>query len=108
YGNTYFARYFDWQGMCREKFMSKVIMPGQTYEGVFLTQEAHHKFLKETFPFQELKVLLNTNNVRRCSLMLCFRFMHEGTLVGTGWQQIVCAGQDRNIQRFPDFVIERA
>jgi hypothetical protein len=56
YGNTYFARYFEWQGICREKWFFECISRDMLQkEGVFITKHAEQDYLQETFPFQELR-----------------------------------------------------
>jgi len=108
YQNTYFSRYLEWQGMCRERFLAEKLLAGSAFDGIFLTKCAHQEFLDETYAFQRIKVLLNTFQVRQCSSFLLFRFMVEDKLVGAGYQQIVCAGVDRQITRLPDEIYHRA
>ncbi len=108
YQNVYFSRYLEWQGMCRERFLAERILPEVAFDGIFLTKCAHQEFLDETYAFQRISVLLNTFQVRHCSSFLLFRFMVEETLIGAGYQQIVCAGVDRQITRFPDEIYRRA
>lgn len=101
YGNTYFSRYIEWQGMCRERFLAERILSAARYDGIFLTKVAHQEYVDETFVFQRIKVLLNTFQVKLASTFLLFRFMVDDRLVSAGYQQIVCASQNREIQRFP-------
>ncbi len=55
YGNTYFARYFEWQGICRERWFFECIAPDMLQaEGVFITKHARQDYVHETFPFQEI------------------------------------------------------
>ena len=107
YQNTYFSRYIEWQGMCRERFLAEKLLAGATYDGIFLTKCAHQEFLDETYAFQRVRILLNTFQVKHCSTFLLFRFMVEDAYVGAGYQQIVCAGVDRQIQRFPEAIYRR-
>lgn len=108
YQNTYFSRYLEWQGMCRERFLAEIVLVGVPFAGIFLTKCCHQEYVDETFAFQRIKILLNTFQVKHASSFLLFRFMVNDELVSAGYQQIVCAGQDRQIQRFPDEIYLRA
>src|SRR5437762_1629723 len=48
FGNTYFAKYFEWQGMARESFFNRVLFPDQQAflaSGIkLITAEAEHKY----------------------------------------------------------------
>jgi acyl-CoA thioesterase FadM len=107
YGNTYFARYFEWQGICREKWFFECISRDMLQnDGVFITKHAEQEYLQETFPFQEICCELNAYDVKKCSFWLEFRFYNDGKPVSVGRQQIVFAGHDRKIKALPPAVIE--
>lgn len=108
YQNTYFSRYLEWQGMCRERFLAEKLLAGSTLDGMFLTKCCHQEYVDETYAFQRVKILLNTLQVKQCSSFLLFRFIVDEKLVSVGYQQIVCAGHNRQIQRIPNEIIERA
>ncbi|MGR0116444.1 acyl-CoA thioesterase [Ralstonia pseudosolanacearum] len=109
FANTYFARYFEWQGVMRERWFHECIDANMMGGGaIFMTKRAHQEFVEETFPFQRVDCYLNTFRVRPCSAYLVFRFMSEGRLVSLGYQQIVFAGTDRSIRRLPERVMQRA
>jgi len=106
--NTYFARYFEWQGICRERWFHECIDNNLLAAGgVFVTKRAHQEYVEETFPFQRVDCYLNTYQVRQCSAYLVFRFCVEGRPVSLGYQQILFAGTDKRIRRFPPGIIER-
>jgi len=108
YMNTYFSRYFEWQGICRERWFHRCISPDLLRsQGVFITKTAHQEYVHETFPFQSVQCELNTTDIARCSFKLLFRFCVDDVLVSSGYQQIVFAREDRKIQRLPLEVIER-
>ncbi|MFP3480546.1 acyl-CoA thioesterase, partial [Burkholderia sp. SIMBA_057] len=65
------------------------------------------EYVHETFPFQGGDCYLNTVQVRDCSAYLLFRFCVDGRQVSRGYQQILYAGRDRKIRRFPDAIVER-
>lgn len=106
--NTYFARYFEWQGICRERWFHECIHGNlMAAGGVFVTKRAHQEYVEETFPFQRVDCYLNTFQVKQCSAYLLFRFCVEGRPVSLGYQQIVFADRDKRIARFPKEIVER-
>jgi len=108
YGNTYFARYFEWQGICREKWFYDCISRDMLQQqGVFITKHAQQDYLHETFPFQEISCELNAYDVRKCSFWLEFRFFAEGRQVSAGRQQIVFANHDKQITPLPEPVLKK-
>ncbi len=108
YGNTYFARYFEWQGICREKWFFECISRDMLQkEGVFITKHAEQDYLQETFPFLDVHCEVNTFDVKRCSFWLEFRFYSEGRQISVGRQQIVFANHQKQITALPEIVIKR-
>ena len=108
YGNTYFSRYFEWQGVCREQWFYQCIRSDMLQsEGVFITKYAHQDYVHETLPFQKVECELNTYNIRQCSFNLLFRFFVDGKCVSSGHQQIVFANHSKKITRLPQGVIEQ-
>jgi acyl-CoA thioesterase FadM len=108
YTNTYFSRYFEWQGVCRERWFHQCVAKDFLQsEGVFITKRAHTEYLQETYPFQNVECELNTWDVRHCSFHLLFRFSVAGAPVATGFQQVVFARHDKRIQRLPADVLDR-
>ncbi len=91
YGNTYFARYFEWQGICREKVVLRFASRATCCKkrGGFITKHAEQDYLQETFPFQDISCEMNTFDVKKCSFWLEFRFYADGKAVSVGRQQIV-------------------
>ena len=108
YTNTYFSRYFEWQGVCRERWFHECISADMLQtQGVFITKCAHTEYLQETYPFQSVQCEMNAREVKRCSFYLLFRFSVGQELVATGFQQIVFAKHDKRIQRLPDDILDR-
>lgn len=109
YTNTYFARYFEWQGVVRERWFHECIDADLLMSGrvIFVTKLAHQEFVEETFPFQHVECRLNTFRVQPCSFYMLFRFVSGGRLVSLGYQQVVCANAQRAIQRLPEHVRQR-
>ena len=108
YTNIYFSRYFEWQGVCRERWFQHHITRDMLQdEGVLITKAAHNDYIHEAFPFQTVTCMLNTYKVRKCSFTLIFRFFIEGKLSSMGYQQIVFADHQKRIRRFPEFILRK-
>lgn len=108
YGNTYFARYFEWQGVCRERWFYECISADMLQSlGVFITKDAHQEYVHETFPFQRVDCEVNTFAIKQCSFSLLFRFYVGGKLAAKGYQQIVFANKEKRIARLPDDILEK-
>ena len=105
--NTYFSRYFEWQGVCRERWFHQSIDNLLSLNGAFATKRAHQEYVQETFPFQRVDCFLNTLEVKQCSTYLVFRFYVDGRPVSMGYQQVVFADTDKRIRRIPGNVRER-
>lgn len=108
YANTYFARYFEWQGICRERWFHQYIDPQFLKDdGVFVTKQAYQNYVQETFPFDRIDCSLNTHQVKRCSFFLIFKFSSKGQVVSTGHQEIVFVSHTRKIAALPEHVLEK-
>ena len=108
YTNIYFSRYFEWQGICRERWFQRSITRDLLQsEGVLITKTAHNDYVRETFPFQTVKCLLNTYHVKQCSFFIIFRFYENEELISNGYQQIVFADLNRRIAKFPEFILRK-
>lgn len=111
YGNIYFSRYFEWQGVCREKWFTECIYSNMfDMESAFLTKAAHNSYKEEVLPFQTIVCLLNIKNLKHTSFDLVFRFYNKETevLVSTGYQTVVFIDStDKRIKKLSQEVIEK-
>ena len=109
YANTYFSRYFEWQGMCREAWFFRCISADMLqHMGVFITKKAHNDYVQETFPFQTIQGKVNTAQVKHASFYILFRFFNEDNqLVSGGFQQIVFADHGKKISRLPETILRK-
>ena len=108
YTNIYFSRYFEWQGICRERWFHRDITRDMLQsEGVLITKRAHNDYFRETFPFQTIHCSLNTYLVKQCSFYIIFNFSVEDELVSKGYQQIVFADHSKKIKKFPEFILKK-
>ncbi|MGB1328274.1 MAG: acyl-CoA thioesterase [Porticoccaceae bacterium] len=91
YGNIYFARYFEWQGICREMWFTECIYSNMfEMDGAFLTRAAHNDYVQEVLPFQKIYCELNINNLKKTCFDLLFKFFNEKSeIVSKGYQTVV-------------------
>ena len=111
YGNIYFARYFEWQGLCREKWFSECICPNMfELEGSLITKSAYNDYFASIAPFQKIRCLLSTQNIKSASFELVIRFYDSNTnqLLSKGGQKIALIGRNsRKLVRFPSDLLEK-
>ena len=111
YGNNYFAKYFEWQGVCRETwFFTCIASDFLKSIGVLITKSAFNEYKKETFPFQKIRCLLNTREIKNASFYLDFRFCDpedDTVIFSQGYQKIVFADLNRKIIKFPLYILDK-
>ena len=111
YGNIYFARYFEWQGMCREKWFSECICPNMfELKGSLVTRSAYNDYVAAIMPFQKVRCELSTRKIKPTSFELVFHFYDVETnkLLSRGGQKIamVEAG-GKKLLKFPEEIIDK-
>lgn len=76
FGTVYFARYFDWQGKAREEFFQ--LVPDHerliTSGIVLVTKNASIEYIQSVRLFDEVVIEVTTNNVKKFSFELVFRY----------------------------------
>ncbi len=102
YGNIYFARYFEWQGVVRERWFSECIFENMlALEGALITKNASIEYLKPVFPFEKLIGTLTTSNIKNSSFMIHISFFKSSEIMATGAQTIVFADKSGKISKLP-------
>ena len=112
FGNTYFAKYFEWQGMARESFFERFLVPMQFQQKFFesgikmITVEAEQKFLSETRFTDRIEIRVKMGKVRGASAELLFLFKNRrnGKLIGRGRQMVTFANALGKIIPLPDII----
>ena len=110
FGNTYFAKYFEWQGMAREAFVKRCLVPDfkqLVMSGVkLITAEAYHKYKHETVVYDRVLIRLKVGPRRRSTVELLFTFVDKttGRLIGQGRQVIAFANAKGRLIRVPEMI----
>jgi len=95
-GNTYFANYFDWQGMVREEFVRFIMPDCQAFfeSGIkLITLEASMKYYYESALFDDLLIKMRLGELKKTNVELLFQFFNQktGKLLSEGKQRIAFA-----------------
>ncbi len=112
-GNTYFANYFDWQGMIREDFV-RYIMPD--YKAFFetgiklITLEASMRYYYESMLFDDILIKMKIGELKKTSVELLFTFINDktGKVLSEGRQKIAFATANGRFIPVPDQLIAAA
>ena len=111
YGNIYFARYFEWQGMCREKWFSECICPNMfELKGSLVTRSAYNDYVATILPFQKVRCELSTRRIKSASFELVFRFYdaQSNKLLSKGGQKIAMVDPGSSkLLKFPKEIINK-
>lgn len=109
YGNTYFARYFDWQGMAREEFFKQIVGDYSSFlkTGIKLvTIEAYLKYWRETTLFDNVIIKVTLENIQVATFELHFTYINKKTeqLVAEGKQKIGFVDSSNKVIPIPQFL----
>lgn len=111
YGNIYFARYFEWQGVCREKWFSECICPNMfELKGALVTRNAYNDYVDSIVPFQKVRCVLTTRRIKSASFELIFHFYDADTnkLLSRGGQKIAMVEPGgRKLLKFPEEILNK-
>lgn len=113
YGNAYFSRYFDWQGMAREEFLKQVLPDYVSFfkSGTMLiTKSASVEYTHEIKVLETVVVSISIGNVTRASFELIFTYKNKETnqIIATGKQVIILANSSGKIIPIPEALKEGA
>jgi len=92
YGNAYFARYFDWQGMTREAFFKEIIGDNNNFLKLgikFVTLEAAIKYRHEVTLFDIVIIKLRPDNIKITTTELIFTYVNKKT------NQLIAEGREK-------------
>ena len=106
-GSVYFAKYFSWQGECREKLLAQFYpeFANELKQGFGMTTEfAHQDFSSEAALFDQLLIRLTVTALTRSRIEFEFEFVREpdGRLLGRGRQAVIWTNPQHRPSLMPD------
>jgi enediyne biosynthesis thioesterase len=106
-GSVYFARYFHWQGECRERLLAEFYpeFPRDLRQGFSLiTEFAHLDFFHEATLFDTVTVRLTVSSLSRSRIEFAFEFVREPDrqLLARGAQAVIWTNPQRHPSLMPD------
>ncbi len=113
FGNAYFSKYFEWQGMAREAFFRK-IMPNPNFlmeSGInLITKKAAIDYKHEVFLYDDIEIGLKVGAVKQASSDLIFSYMKkkDGLVIAMGYQTVVFADKNGKMIKIPAEIIKNA
>jgi enediyne core biosynthesis thioesterase len=110
-GSVYFARYFSWQGECRERLLAQFYpqFKEDLAQGFGMSTEyAHQDFYGEAYLFDELVMRLWVKDLTRSRIEFEFEFIREQdqALLARGTQAVVWTNQQHRPSLMPDALYE--
>lgn len=113
FGNAYFAKYVEWQGMAREAFF-RVIMPNPNFlidtHTKLLTIRAAVEYKHEVYLYDDIEIGLKVGAVKQSSsdLIFTYRRKKDGLVFALGYQTVTFAGEDGSPIKIPEEIIKNA
>lgn len=112
-GSVYFARYFAWQGECRERLLAQFYpeFAHDLQQGFCLTTEfAHQDFLGEATLFDQVLIRMSLVSLTRSRLEFEFEFLRErdAKLLGRGRQAVLWTNSHRHPSLMPEKLYQAA
>jgi len=113
FGNAYFSKYFEWQGMAREAFF-RVIMPDPFYlmnTGTkLITKRAAVEYKHEVYLYDDIEIGIKVGAVKPASSDLIFNYRRkrDKLLFAVGYQSILFADKEGRPIKIPKEIVEKA
>jgi enediyne core biosynthesis thioesterase len=110
-GSVYFARYFAWQGECRERLLAQFYpeFAQDLRQGFSLiTESAQLEFFGEAALFDEVVTRLTVTLLTRARIEFEFEFARgrDGKRLASGRQAVLWTNQQRRPSLMPDKLYE--
>ena len=109
YGTAYFARYFEWQGVCRELYFTTVKNYQEILSDVLLvTKYAWNDYQKQIHVFDQIHVKVQNRNIRKSSFEMMFTYINKKTseVVSIGGETLIFVNKKGNIVRIPEGIVK--
>ncbi len=110
-GSVYFAKYFAWQGECREKLLAQFYpeFANDLKKGFGMTTEfAHQDFISEATLFDQVLIRLSVTGLTRSRIEFDFQFVREqdNRLLARGSQAVIWTNPQHRPSLMPDKLYE--
>lgn len=110
FGNVYFSRYFEWQGMAREAYFQTV----KDYQKIMrsgiklITKKASTVYEHECTAFENIIITIRNKGIKRFSFTMVFTIQNSDTnvVLARGEQMIGFADQTGNLMMIPKEILE--
>ena len=109
YGTVYFARYFEWQGVCRELYFTTV----EGWQGILkdialVTKYAWNDYKKQIHVFDQIVVKVQNRKIKKGSFEMMFTYINKRTneIVSVGGETLVFMNSNGRIVGIPDGIIK--
>ena len=109
YSTVYFARYFEWQGVCRELYFTTVENWQEILKDVALvTKFAWNDYKKQIHVFDNILVKVQNRSIKKSSFEMMFTYINKksGEIVSTGGETLVFMNSKGSIIRIPEGIIK--
>ena len=110
FGNTYFSRYFEWQGMAREAYFETLPNYREllTLGIKLITKRASIEYKHECTAFDHIHIKIQNRNIHKCSFDMVFYYTSEKTheIIAEGEQTLTFADPHGKIMRIPQPILD--
>lgn len=103
YGNVYFSRVFEIQGIVREMWLKENNLLNSLKDYQLITKKADNEYIKECMPFVDYKAEFIVKKINKASFIfeIEIRDKETGELHSKGWQKI-CFAKDGKLVAIPE------
>jgi acyl-CoA thioesterase FadM len=103
YGNIYFSRAFDIQGIVREMWLKQNNLLNCLKDYQLITKEANNKYIKECKPFVNYEAEFIVKKISKAFFVfeVEIRYQKTGEAHSKGWQKI-CFAKDNKLIAIPN------
>lgn len=103
YGNVYFSRVFDIQGIAREMALKQTGLLSVLHDYKMITKEASNKYIKECEPFVDYEAECVISKIGKAHFIfeIEIRDQKTGEIHSKGWQKI-CFAKNGKLVAIPD------
>lgn len=104
YGDVYFSRYFEWQGLAREEFVRQCLSMDFSSGIKFVTKRANMEYYSPARIFEEILIKVCFTKIKRASLEMRFSIFNNDTnlLLADGRETIVFLNSQNKIIPVPE------